>query len=171
MSNQFVGEVRLFAGSFAPLGWTSCEGQLLSISQNQVLFTLIGTTYGGDGVNTFALPDLRGRVPVHQGTAVTGTPYVIGQLTGSENVTLTTQQLPSHTHVPNGSSGGPSASSPSGAVWATETTTKPYGATAGGQMNAGVLATAGNNQPHDNISPYQALYFIIAIEGIFPTRS
>src|SRR5579871_211863 len=125
MGSPYVGEIRMFAGNFAPAGWALCQGQLLAISENEVLFNLIGTTYGGDGQNTFALPNLQSRVPIHQGT-VLGTPFTIGEVAGTETVTLTTQQIPAHSHVPQGSNAAGTQASPAGGVWANTGTTNLY---------------------------------------------
>jgi len=157
----------MFAGNFAPQGWALCNGQSLAISQNDALFTLLGTTYGGDGVNTFNLPDLRGRMPMHQGGN-----FVIGQSAGTETVTLTTQQLPAHTHQATAVTETGNQLAPAGNVWAASslnqfsTSNPPPNA-----MNPGALATTGGSQPHDNVMPYLAVSFIIALQGIFPSRN
>lgn len=169
MSDQYIGEIRMFGGSFAPSGWNFCDGSVLAISTNQALYSLIGTTYGGDGMTTFALPDLRGRIPVHLGTDPNGNSYFQGQSSGTETVTLTSQQMPQHSHAPQGSSNGGS-SNPSG---------NTYG---GGQalfssaapsitMSASTVGNAGGSQPHENMMPYLCLNFIIALEGIFPSAN
>lgn len=163
----YIGEIRMFAGNFAPVGWEFCHGQELAISRYPALFTLIGTTYGGDGETTFALPDLRGRVPV-----ALGSNNVLGEMGGAEAVTLTTDQLPTHTHVATGSSNGGNSTAPTNNVWATSTAVRQFvaGTGADANMNSGVMATAGGNQPHENMLPYLAVNFIIAVEGIFPPR-
>ena len=165
MSSPFLGEIRMFGGNFAPRGWSLCQGQLLSIAQNDALFALLGTTFGGDGVTTFALPDLRGRIPMHVGPG-----FVAGQLSGTETVTLTSQQIPSHTHAPfaNTAAAGtdPTNSLPAGgagAWFAAGTPAIP--------MAANMLGNAGGNQPHDNMMPYLAVNFIISLEGIFPSQN
>lgn len=166
MGEPYIGEIRMFAGNFAPAGWALCAGQLLAISENDALFTLIGTTYGGDGQNTFALPDLRSRVPMHQGNG-----HVLGEMGGVESVTLTTNQIPSHTHVPAASNAG-SATSPAGNVWANSAALQFAPATSPlVPMNPGVIGTSGGSQPHDNMLPYLTINFIIALYGIFPTQS
>jgi microcystin-dependent protein len=173
MSSPYIGEIRLFGGNFAPVSWAFCNGQLMAISQNEALFTLVGTFYGGDGTNTFALPNLQGRMPVHQGTDTQGNNYVIGQLAGTESVTLTTQQIPQHTHLPAADGSAASAVSPTNAVWGTTPANneKAYSSNAPTlQMNSGALSTVGGSQPHENMSPYLAVSFIIALEGIFPTQ-
>ncbi|MES2775757.1 MAG: tail fiber protein [Bacteroidota bacterium] len=165
MAEPFVGEIRQWAGNFAPVGWSLCDGSLLDISQYDVLFNLIGTTYGGDGQQTFSLPNLMGRVPVSQGNG-----YVLGQSGGSEQVTLIQQQLPAHTHVPLCNSTG-SADTPGGNVWATATNAQAYGPAPGtAGMNAAAIASVGNNQPHENRIPFQAITYIIAYEGIYPSQ-
>ena len=156
----------MFGGNFAPVGWALCQGQLLAISEFETLFNLIGTTYGGDGVSTFALPNLASRVPVHQG----GT-FVIGQLGGQETVTLTVPQLPSHNHVPlaNGTAG---QSAPTNNVWAQQASLNHFSsATPNLQMASVAIGNAGGSQPHDNMLPYLAVNFIIALFGVFPTQS
>lgn len=170
MANPFIGEIKLVPYTFAPQGYAFCNGQLLPIAQNDTLFTLIGTTYGGDGTTTFGLPDLRGRSAIHQGQGPGLSPYVIGQLAGVENVTLTTGQLPQHTHDPIlAGVGGNDVNSPLGA--------RP--ASGGPAMYAAVtglgtvmpLPAAGGSQPHDNMAPYLALHWVISLFGIFPSQN
>lgn len=174
MAEPYIGEIRMFGGTFNPSGFAMCNGQLLSISQNAALFTLIGTTYGGDGVNTFALPNLQGRLPVHMGTSAQGT-FVQGQIAGTETVTLSGTQIPNHQHTAFGTNGAAGAMSPAGALYAaTGGTNELYAApNAGtlGLMAGATLASAGGSQPHDNLMPFQVLTFIIALNGIFPSRS
>jgi microcystin-dependent protein len=166
MATPYIGEVRLFGGNFAPLGWALCDGSLLSIDSNAALFNLIGTTYGGDGQTTFALPDLRGRAPVHVGGQ-----FTLGQPGGSEQVTVTSAQLPAHQHSPAAVSGSGGTGSPTGAVWA-GASNAIYGAgTANAPMNAATGSPTGGGQPHDNLSPFLVLTFIIALEGVYPTQS
>lgn len=173
MANPFVGEIRMFAGNFPPSGWAFCDGSILSIAQNDVLFELIGTTYGGDGQVTFALPDLRGRVPVHQGQGPGLSNRTIGQLSGTENVTLIPGQLPAHNHVLNATATAASSSngvagSLTGAV---ATGTKIYGSAPGGAaMAASALTSTGGNQPHNNMAPFLSVNFIISLFGIFPSQ-
>lgn len=170
MSNPYVGEIRIFAGNFAPVGWAICDGSLLAISENDVLFQLIGTTYGGDGQNTFALPDLRGRAPVHQGTGG-GASYVIGQLSGVETVTLTTNQIPAHSHLPQaaiGATGNP-ANSPANNVWSGWTGGQFTTQAPGVNLNAAAIGSDGGSQPHDNMVPFLTINFIISLFGIFPS--
>jgi microcystin-dependent protein len=173
MSSPYLGEIRIFAGNFAPLNWALCQGQLIPISENTALFALLGTFYGGDGVQTFALPDLRSRVPIHQGSNNFGT-YPIGQQAGEENVTLTVNQLPAHTHGVRASStyNGDNIS-PSNELWSGSTDgNTPYTTSAPNTtMNAGLVGNVGGNQPHSNIQPFVGINFIIALAGIFPTQN
>ncbi len=173
MSNPYIGEIRLFAGNFAPVGWAFCDGQLLAISENDALFNLIGTTYGGDGQSTFALPDLRGRVPVHMGSDPNGgSTYVIGQQGGAETVTLSLQQIPTHSHVQQASTDAASNAYGPSAVTGASATTVFYGApTTTAAMAANAITSAGSSLPHDNMAPYLALSFIISLFGIFPTQN
>ena len=164
MSQPFVGEIRMFAGNFAPAGWAFCNGAILPISENEVLFQLIGTTYGGDGESTFALPDLRGRVPVHAGNG-----YILAENGGVEAVTLTVNQIPAHSHQLVASTDIPTLSSPANALTG-QAAGKPYrvpGATA--QLSASTLAPVGGGQPHDNLQPYVAINYIISLFGVFPS--
>jgi microcystin-dependent protein len=166
MSDPYIGEVRMFGGNFAPVGWEFCNGKLLPISQYDVLYTLIGTTYGGDGVNTFALPDLRGRLPLHAGAGA-----VLGQAAGAETVTLDSTTMPNHTHQFAGSSGAADSTSPTGRVWAAAGD-RPYTATlpTDTTMHPGALSSVGGSQPHENMPPFLAISFIIATAGIFPSQ-
>lgn len=166
MSDAFIGEIRMFGGSFAPVGWAFCDGQLLSIAQNDVLFSLLGTTYGGDGQTTFALPDLRGRLPLHQGNG-----YTMGQKGGTETVTLTLDQTPAHSHVPMAQTGTGALSSPNNAVWAASSLNQFTASAPNAEMNTAAVRTAGSSQPHENIMPFQVLSFIIATEGLYPTQN
>ncbi len=161
----------MFAGSYAPLGWHLCDGSILSISENEVLYTLLGTTYGGDGQTTFALPDLRGRVPIGQGrSSTTGTNYALGQQAGTESVTLMSNQMPVHSHTPMASS-LVTSNDPTGAVWGTSET-QEYVELAGDNkaMNPASVSVTGGSQPHDNMMPYLPVGFIIALNGIFPSQ-
>jgi microcystin-dependent protein len=164
MSQPYVGEIRMFAGNFPPAGWMFCEGQVLPISENDALFSLIGTTYGGDGQSTFALPDLRGRVPLHQGSG-----YVLSEAGGAEAVTLTTNQLPAHGHAVQASrAAATAAAGPSGVLAATKTAL--YDSEAPDRpMAANAVTGAGGSQPHDNMAPFLALSFIISLYGIYPS--
>lgn len=168
MSQPYVGEIREFAGNFAPAGWMLCQGQLLAISEYDTLFNLIGTTYGGDGQSTFALPDLQGRVPVHQGTGGGGS-YVMGEKSGVESVTLTIQQIPLHNHIPMAGAGG--VDSPANNAWGPSSTGAPYAAQpANAAMKTGNIALTGGSQPHDNMVPYVAMNYIISLFGIYPSQ-
>lgn len=169
MGTPYVGEIRMFAGNFAPAGWAFCDGSLLAISENDVLFNLIGTTYGGDGQNTFALPDLRSRVPVHMGTGG-GATYIIGQAAGEEQVTLTTSQIPAHSHPPLCNSGAGGQAGPAGGVWAQLATNPPYANVAPTlAMGANAIGPTGGSQPHDNMVPFLVINFIISLFGVFPS--
>ena len=179
MTEPYLGEIRMFGGNFAPVGWVMCDGQLMSIAENDALYNLLGTTYGGDGVNTFGAPDLRGRVPTHQGSK-SGQTYIMGQRAGTEGVTLTPSQLPAHLH-------GFLAVSATGAVGTPTTATMisdqgPTGTTIFGYApysaaNAQVALTAasttpaGSSQPHSNMQPYLGVNFILAIAGIYPSQN
>ena len=173
MSQPFIGEIRMFGGSFAPRSWAFCNGQLLAIAQNDALFSLLGTTYGGDGQNTFALPDLRGRIPVHRGQGSGLSPYDLGQVGGVESVTLLTQQLPAHSHAFVASTAAASPTSePGGSVTAAASAplyVEPSGALAG--MSSQAITPVGGTQPHGNVAPFQCVSFIICLEGIYPSRN
>ena len=175
MGEPFVGEIRMFAGSFAPAGWAFCAGQLMPISQNETLFNLIGTTYGGDGQSTFALPDLQGRVPLHagQGPGISQN-YQLGETGGVESVTLSVQQIPTHTHafLCNAANTG-NVGTPQGNFLATLPTGKMYTAdsTPKVQLAPAALATVGGSQPHENLQPYLCISFIISLFGVFPTQN
>jgi microcystin-dependent protein len=169
MAQPYVGEIRMFAGNFAPAGWMFCEGELLPISEYETLFNLIGTTYGGDGQSTFALPDLRGRLPIHQGSG-----FTLAETGGAETVTLTVPTIPSHTH-PLLASGSPASStSPASQVPAIlqASTITAYG-TDGPfvQLAPSSVTSIGGNQPHDNFQPYLCVDFIISLFGIFPSQT
>lgn len=169
MSTPYVGEIRLFAGNFAPVGWMFCQGQTLSIAENEVLFQLIGTTYGGDGQTTFALPDLSGRVPVHQGVGPGGSSRILGELGGTETVTLLASQMPVHTHAMRASTAAATGSAPGGALLASTAVASYDTGAAATAMAGGAVGPAGGNQPHDNMAPTLALSYIIALFGIFPS--
>jgi microcystin-dependent protein len=165
MSTPYIGEIRIFAGNFAPLGWLFCQGQLLPIDQYDVLFNLIGTTYGGDGQSTFALPNLASRIPYHQGSG-----YTLGQLAGVESVTLNSNQMPVHTHQPVAAAVA-TTPSPNGGYWASYANMEYTATTPAAPMANNALNFAGGNQPHDNMLPYLCLNFILATEGIYPSPS
>jgi microcystin-dependent protein len=173
MSEPFVGEIRMFAGNFAPRGYAFCDGQLLAISQNDALFSLLGTIYGGDGRTTFGLPDLKGRVPVHAGQGPGLSERRLGSKSGTENETLTINQIPSHTHALQGSSDPASTDDPTGKVLATSTANLFYSTTAAADtaMNSQVIANAGQSRSHTNIMPFLCINFIIALAGIYPSRN
>jgi microcystin-dependent protein len=168
MSEPFVGEIRMVGFNFAPNGWLICQGQLLDISQNETLFTLIGTTYGGDGQNTFALPDLQSRVPIHMGTGPGRSNRFIGDRSGAEQVNLTTSQIPAHTHPPAVNTSG-STSVPANNVWAGWTGSQFSDVAPNAQM-ANALGLEGGSQPHDNMLPFLTINFIISLFGIFPSQ-
>jgi microcystin-dependent protein len=163
VAQPYVGEIRLFAGSFAPVGWNLCDGSLLPISQYDALYSLIGTTYGGDGQSTFGVPDLRGRLPFHQG----GT-FVIGQLSGTETVTLNTQQLPSHSHLAMCSNNGTPTSAPGNALWLNWASNQYTDQALTSTMPNGAIQQTGGNLPHDNLMPFLTITFIIALYGTYP---
>lgn len=174
-SSPYLGEIALFAGNYAPQGWAFCDGRLLPISENSDLFALIGTTYGGDGESTFALPDLQGRVPMHAGTGPGGlTPRVLGENLGTETVTLTTSQLPAHTHAVPASTQPGTTASPVGAVPALAGSgSAQYTPDAGSLATqpTQLLAAVGGSEAHNNMQPYLAVHYIISLFGIFPSRS
>lgn len=159
--------------NFPPQGWALCNGQILSIAQNTALFSLLGTTYGGNGQTTFALPDLRSRVPIHPGQGAGLSSYTIGQLGGVESVTLLATQIPSHNHGVNCNTGGGTQASPASAYPAVESTgtSLDYAAASNGAMNPAMIGNTGGSQPHTNIQPYLCVNFIIALQGIFPSRN
>jgi microcystin-dependent protein len=169
----FVGEIRLFAGNFAPAGWMFCEGQLLPISENDTLFTLIGTTYGGDGQSTFALPDLRGRLPLHQGTGPGFSTRTVGESGGAEEVTLTIQQLPAHSHPLTATNDTATSTNPGGQVLArfSQANIDPYLEATPGNVNLAPssIPPIGGSQPHTNFQPYLCVDYIISLFGVFPS--
>jgi microcystin-dependent protein len=170
MTQPFLGEMRMFSFDFAVRGWASCSGQILPIAQNTALFSLLGTMYGGNGQTTFALPDLRGRVPLNQGQALGGSYYSMGQRAGTERVTLNQNQLPQHNHLMQ-AAGAATTGDPTGALPATSTASKPY---RNGPPSAQLATSTGFNggsQPHSNIQPYLTVNFSIALQGIFPSRN
>ncbi len=175
MTQPYVGEIRMFGGNFAPLGWMFCAGQLLPISQYETLFNLIGTTYGGDGQSTFALPDLQGRAPMHMGSSL-GNSVVIAQNGGVETVTLTQQQIPGHLHqllaVDSGSAQTPQnniPAAPTGSISGLETYAPPGGTLV--NLSASMLQASGGGQPHENLQPFLCISFIISLSGIFPSAT
>lgn len=169
MAQPYIGEIRIFAGNFPPAGWMLCEGQLLSISENEVLFQLIGTTYGGDGQSTFALPDLRGRIPVHQGNS-----FLLAQSGGVEEVTLTVSQIPAHAHPLLASSAQATSQTAQNSVLAASTgaSVSPYGTDAPrANLAPQAISAVGGSQPHNNFQPYLCVNFIISLFGIFPSQT
>jgi microcystin-dependent protein len=173
MAEPYLGEIRMFGGNFAPNGWALCNGQLLSISQNTALFSLLGTTYGGDGVSNFALPNLQGRVPIHAGQGAGLSPYTQGQSSGSENVTLIVNQMPVHNHAVSAVTGTQGTTShPNGQFLASSGAATIYNnSSPDSAMSPAMIQNAGGNQPHSNIQPYLCVTFIIAMQGIYPSRN
>jgi microcystin-dependent protein len=167
MAQPYVGEIRMFAGNFAPAGWMFCDGQLLPISENETLFQLIGTTYGGDGESTFALPQLQSRVPIHQGNG-----FILAESGGAEEITLTVNQIPAHSHQPLSSSGTASVSNPTNSVPAVSTAQAYYNTLANPtNLSPSSIGPVGGSQPHTNIQPYLCINFIISLFGIFPSQT
>jgi len=167
MAQPYVGEIRMFAGNFAPAGWMFCEGQLLPISEYETLFQLIGTTYGGDGQSTFALPDLRGRIPIHQGNG-----FILAETGGAEEITLTVNQIPAHTHALLATNNTATTLAASQQVMAASTgaTVSPYGSDAPlTNLAPASIGAVGGSQPHTNFQPYLCVDFIISLFGIFPS--
>lgn len=165
MSDPYIGEIKVISFNFAPTGWAFCNGQTLPINQNQALFSILGTTYGGDGRTTFALPNFQGRLPIHQGQS-----FTIGQQGGEAAHTLTVNELPAHNHPAMASSTADGAS-PNGTVWAPADGALEFAGSANTTMSATAIGNAGSSQPHQNEAPYLVLNFIIALVGIFPSRS
>jgi microcystin-dependent protein len=166
MSSPFIGEIRMFAGNFAPVGWAFCNGALMDIAQNDALFNLIGTTYGGDGQTTFALPDLQSRIPIHVGPG-----FALGQQAGVESVTLTTNQMPAHSHAAQANSSAGTQSGPAGGVWAQSTLGQFSSAAPTLPMAPAALGSSGGSQPHDNMMPFLVVNFILSLFGIFPSQT
>ena len=172
MGTPYVGEIRMVGFTFPPRGWAQCNGQLLSIADNETLFNLIGTTYGGDGQTTFAVPDLRSRIPLHVGTASDGNTYTLGQNGGVEQVTLSTAQIPSHSHVPAASTSNQGPTGPAGNYWAASPVYTEYIATPDASaMAAGAIGNTGGNQPHDNMVPFLVINFVISLFGVYPSQT
>ena len=168
MAQPYVGEIRMFAGNFAPAGWMFCEGQLLPISENETLFQLIGTTYGGDGESTFGLPDLRGRIPIHMGNG-----FVLAENGGAEEITLTVSQTPQHSHPFQATTNQASGTAPGPSVTygvAVASTITPYGTDAPPvNLSPQMIDSTGGSQPHTNFQPYLCIDFIISLFGLFPS--
>lgn len=172
MPEPFIGEIRMFAGNFAPVGWMFCEGQSLPISENEALFTLIGTTYGGDGQETFNLPNLASRVPLHMGTGPDGVNYQIGESAGTEQETLTTQQIPVHNHALLCSTGPGNVNTPGGNITAEAPSVKYLiEDTPSLPMNNAAISPVGGSQPHENCQPFLCINFIISLFGVFPQQT
>ena len=166
MSEPFLGEIKIISWNFPPKGWAFCNGSLLPINQNQALFSILGTTYGGDGRVTFGLPNLQGRTPMHVGDGIT-----LGELGGEATHTLNISEIPAHTHVPVGNTVTPPAStSPANSLWAPNNA-NPFNTQSNSAMSPACISSAGGNQPHENMSPYLVLNFIIALQGIFPSQN
>jgi microcystin-dependent protein len=173
MSDPFVAEIRIVGFNFAPTGWALCNGQLLSISQNTALFSLLGTFYGGDGKTTFALPNFQGSAPMNQGQGAGLSQRFLGEIGGASSVTLIDSELPGHTHLVGANAGGGNQASPVGGVWSSlpgRTPPNLFASTSNTTMSPQAFAMAGSSQPHNNMSPYLVLNFIIAMQGIFPPR-
>jgi microcystin-dependent protein len=173
MSSPYIGEIRMFGGTYAPYGWAFCDGSLISISENDALYNLIGTTYGGNGISTFGLPNLLGRLPIHAGTGQGTQTYILGQLGGLETVTLNTNQLPSHVHTLSASTDTANATTPASNVLLSATgSTKPYHPGSGGvPLNSASVSQVGSSESHDNMMPYLCVNFIIALVGVYPPQS
>jgi len=174
MSNPYIGEIRAFGFNFPPRGWATCSGQLLPISQNTALFSLLGTTYGGDGRTTFALPDLRGRVAINQGQGPGLSNYTIGEMSGEESHTLTINETPAHTHLLGATNAGGNQQTPQNTFIATDAAGNTAGFASGPAnvtMNPASLSPSGGNQPHNNLPPYLTVNYCIALSGIYPSRN
>lgn len=171
MSQPYIGEIRIFAGTYNPRGWAFCYGQLVPIAQNPALYSILGTTYGGNGTSTFGLPDLRGRTPIGAGSGAGLTPRVLGQMSGVESVTLLSTQIPQHTHALNASSGAPTTNAPSGSLLPTGSSRIYAQGSPSTQLAPSSIGVAGGSQPHENMQPFLALTYIIATEGIYPSRN
>jgi len=165
MSEPFLGEVKIISWNFPPKGWAFCNGQLLPINQNQALFSILGTTYGGDGRVNFALPNLQGRMPVHVGNGIS-----LGELAGETAHTLNISEMPAHNHIPNGTNNTATDPSPANNLWPKDAN-NPFNPTANTSMSPACITAKGGSQPHENMSPYLVLNFIIALQGIFPSRN
>jgi microcystin-dependent protein len=172
MAQPYIGEIRMFAGNFPPVGWSFCDGQSIPISQNDALFILIGTTYGGDGESTFNLPNLQSRVPLHMGTGKDGVTYQLGEMAGTESVTLTTQQIPVHNHALLGSGTPALGTNPTGQVFGTGAqTTYMIAADPEVNFNANSITPVGGSQPHENCQPFLCINYIISLFGLFPSQT
>ena len=171
MSEPFLAEVRIVGFNFPPRGWAFCDGQILPINQNQSLYSLLGTTYGGDGRTSFALPDIRSRVPIHVGSSDGGSNHALGQKTGEETHTLAANEMPSHNHINNGTSNTADAATPTNALLPGANNGKPYASARNGFMGENTVLNVGGGQAHNNMQPYLAMYYCIALQGLFPSRN
>ena len=170
MAQPYVGEIRMFAGNFAPAGWMICQGQTLPISENETLFQLIGTTYGGDGESTFNLPNLSSRIPLHMGNGPDGATYQLAEMAGVESVTLTTQQIPAHTHPFTASQSPGTSNNPGNAVVGSSPSVQMFfGLSPSNPMAPQSIGPAGGSQPHENMQPFLCINFLISLFGIFPS--
>lgn len=166
MSTPFLGEIKIVSFNFPPKGWATCNGQIMAINENQALFSILGTTYGGNGIQTFALPNLQGRVPLHVGSGI-----VLGQSAGEQNVTLSVSEIPSHYHIPAGVNNNATLTSPTSNMCASSPS-NPFGTgTPSVTLNSAAVAQTGGSQPHQNMPPYLVLEFVIALVGIFPSQN
>jgi microcystin-dependent protein len=170
MGTPYVGEIRMVGFNFAPAGWAFCNGQLMPISENDTLFTLIGTTYGGDGQETFALPNLQSRIPIHAGQGPGMPAYTLGEMAGTETITLTTGQIPSHNHAALATSNSGNQSTPQNGIWASPGQGVYGTGTPSLAMKANLMANSGGNQPHENMMPYLTINFVISLYGVYPTQ-
>jgi microcystin-dependent protein len=170
-TEPFIAEIKLFAFNFSPRGYALCQGQIMSIAQNTALFSLVGTTYGGNGQTTFGLPDLRGRVPIGQGQGPGLSNYQMGQVSGTENTTLLATNMPAHIHTLNCSTGAATSTSPTGNFNAATEENPSYGSSVGGNMHPNSIGVAGGSQPFSIMQPYLAMNYSIAVQGIFPSRN
>ncbi|MDD5543531.1 MAG: tail fiber protein [Acidobacteriia bacterium] len=166
MAEPFLSEIRLFSFGFAPKGWALCDGQLLPINQNEALFSLLGTTYGGDGQVNFGLPDLQGRVPLHMGNN-----HTLGEKGGEQTHTLNVNELPGHTHTVMASSNSPTVNTPANNLWASQTGFSPYATSSNESMNPAAISSVGGSQAHLNLQPFLVINFCIALQGIFPSQT
>lgn len=170
-TTPFLAEIQMFAGNFPPKGWAFCNGQLLAISTNTALFSLLGTTYGGNGTTNFALPDLRGRVPIHPGQGPGLSNHSLGEVSGTETIALIASQMPAHTHTAGASSGNGVADGPGGRVQARMPSATPqYAATSNADLAAAAVSNSGGSQPHNNLQPYLTITYVIALQGVYPSR-
>lgn len=172
MANPFLAEIRIFPFNFPPKGWAFCDGQILPISQNTALFSLLGTLYGGDGRSNFALPNLQGNVPVGQGQGPGLSLVDIGETSGEETVTLLQSEMPAHSHGADCNASTADSTNPGGEVWAPDVAgSNAYGSSGGGQMSPIALSASGGNEPHNNLQPYLVLNYCISLQGVFPPRT